>query len=510
MTGIAATHINGVTLQSAIRVGINLFKPINEIVKKHKKDKKYLRFIKSMQVLIIDEISMMNDILFRRLHCFLSQMRDNNLLFGGIQLFLSGDVLQLPPINSIGYPSFFFRSPVFEEFLGYTDIYNFYRIYRQLDKNFQDILNAVRIGKVEHEHIALLRSRVTSVDNEDVLHIFPKRNMVLAHNKKMISKIEDSKERYEFVAEDSGECSQLMNRHSLISDKLIVVEGARIMIVRNLKISGVKVYNGEQGVFLKYIEKNNSLKIRLDRGNIIYVEKMKFSLPVLNEEMETAQYRIQYPVILAYAITIHKSQGMTLHKAVVDVGSSIFESSQIYVALSRMSSLSGLILKSFNPEKVQVKRDALNFNNFVEKNHVYTNSSEKKIFIQNISHQLNNYVNNDNWSHIQLRTKNFDILEKTIFFDFETFVDKHDGVLHPYYNHLVYYQNGHVIKKQTFQLGHNSEDVCKSSFDWLYWNMIVNSIELNTNVGLWRVSGQDTNLFIYVLLTDLISIFIGC
>ena len=490
LTGIAATHINGVTLQSAIRVGINLFKPVKEIVDKQKKDKKYYTFIKNLQVLIIDEISMMNDILFRRLHLFLSQMRSNNLLFGGVQLVLSGDVLQLPPINSIGYPAFFFRSPVFEELLSCIDIFHFHRIYRQLDTKFQDTLNAVRIGKVRKEHILLLQSRLTMVENEDLLHIFPKRNMVLAHNKKMISKLEENKEKYEFVSEDSEGSKSLMNRHSLISEKLILVEGARVMIVRNLKIGSVKVYNGQQGVFLAFIKKNNTLKVKMDSGRIIYLEKMKFSIPLMNADLESTPYRIQYPIILAYAITIHKSQGMTLHNAVIDVGSNIFESSQVYVALSRISSTDGLILKSFNPDKIQVKRDAMNFNDFVEKHNVYTDISEKKIFIQNISRDLNVSISNDKWVHHELRKKQFDILEKTVFFDFETYVDKQDDILSPYYNHLIYYENGVVRKKETFQLGRNTEDVCKSSFDWLFNILEQDALQYRSKYKRGTVAGQ--------------------
>ena len=474
LTGIAATHIQGVTLHSAIKVGLNLFKPIAEVVKKQKKDKKYLRFIQNLQVLIIDEISMMNDILFRRLHSFLSLMRENNLLFGGVQLFLSGDVLQLPPVNSIGYPSFFFRSPVFEEILLSTDIYNFNKIYRQLDPLFQETLNAIRIGEAKPRHILLLQSRLLDVEDEHVLHIFPKRKMVLEHNKKMIAKIDASKEKYTFESQDSSQTNKvILDRSTLVTDRLVLVEGARVMIIRNLKIGRTKVFNGDQGVFVGYIKKNDTLKIKLDRGGLICVERMKFSLPIFNTESDSNPYRIQFPIILAYAITIHKSQGMTLYKAVIDVGSSIFESSQVYVALSRMSDIKGLYLKAFSPDKIQVKKGALNFNNFVDTNNVYVDTTKRKCFLQNISSDLNTFVSSDKWTFHELREKKFDMLEKTIFFDFETYVDKDDGILHPYYNHLVYYENGKVCKSTTFQLGVNSEDVGKSSFDWLF-NIIEN------------------------------------
>ena len=471
LTGIAATHIQGVTLHSAIRVGINLFKPIGEVVKKQQKDKKYLRFIQRLQILIIDEVSMMNDILFRRMHTFLCLMRNNKLLFGGVQLVLSGDVLQLPPVSAIGYPSFFFRSPVFEELVLSMDIYNLHRIYRQLDEDFQDMLNAIRVGKVREDHIRLLQSRILTPENENILHIFPKRSMVLAHNKKMISKlgVSSEKQKHEFICVDSAKTDKnVLNRNLLVDEKIVLVEGARVMIIRNLKIGKIKVFNGEQGVFLGYKKRNDTLKIRLDRGTIIFVEKLKFSIPILDTESKSAPFRIQYPIILAYAITIHKSQGMSLEKAVIDVGGNIFESSQVYVALSRIRDLKGLFLKSFDPNKISVKKNALNFNDFVISNNIYISTSKRKNFLQTVSRELDAFVNTDKWVFHELRVKQFDILEKTVFFDFETYVDKDDGILHPYYNHLIYYENGEVKKSTTFQLGVNSEDVGLSSFDWLF------------------------------------------
>lgn len=470
MTGIAATHINGVTLHSAIRLGINIFKPIEEVVKKWKKDVKYLRFVQNLQILIIDEISMMNDILFRRLHCFLSMMRDNNLLFGGVQLVMSGDVLQLPPVASVGYPSFFFRSPLFEEIVSYLDIFHYTTIYRQGNLCFQNTLNNIRIGQVEREYIQLLQSRLTSEEKEDFLHLFAKRHQVINHNKKMIDRLSrGDKEKYVFIAEDNNG-TMLLNRHSLIPEKLVLVEGVRVMIVRNLQVGQHKIFNGDQGVFLEYNQKIDKIKIRLDRGLTLWLEKSVFSLPMLHfDELDKVPSRKQFPILLAYAITIHKSQGMTLHNVVIDIGDSVFETSQIYVALSRVSDIQGLYLKSFSPDKIKVKREALLFNTFVEKNNFYKQQIQNsKTFLSFASNELNVFLHTNEWISHDLHYKKFNLLEKTVFFDFETYVDEKTQILYPYYNHLLYFENGKIMQSTTFQLGRNSEDVAKSSFDWLF------------------------------------------
>jgi len=308
------------------------------------KNKKAREAWRKTDVLIIDEISMMSDELFEKLDMLGKLLRwENDKPFGGIQILCFGDFYQLPPINT----KFVFESPLWNKTLD--SIVTLDTIYRQKDLAFQKMLNEVRSGEVSDETDELLKSRLNlDYSGEEIqpTKIFSRRDMVDKINSEGLNKIEGESRLYKIVTKGKPLSDSIKNALARMDDssqyekELVLKVGAQVMLIANVN-QELGLVNGRLGI----VTEMNALwiMVRFKCGYETRIDTHEWKLED-NDHIS----RCQIPLILAYAITIHKCQGSTLESAYIDIGSSIFEYGQAYVALSRVKSIDALYLHSYS------------------------------------------------------------------------------------------------------------------------------------------------------------------
>ncbi|MBR6162823.1 AAA family ATPase [bacterium] len=366
-TGIAAVNVKGQTLHSWAGVGIcNL--PINTIVSKILRKAQVKNKIQKCKILAVDEISMLNIKTFEYVDAVLRQVRNCDEPFGGIQVIFIGDFFQLPPVekNEIVLQKYCFESPLWEALDLKTVLLT--KNYRQNEENLITALSNMRTNSLTQEDIALLRTRESRENDDTALHIFATNLEADNYNNLKFRAIK-SKE-YKLIAIDgvykgtklietpTTEWEEtLLKRIDVVcsAEKSISLKiGARVILLINFDFKKGLI-NGSCGE-VKEIN-DNYILIRFDNGQTEQIPKHDFEF--YNNDKLIALRR-QFPLKLAYGITIHKSQGMSLDKLVVDC-SRIFEKGQAYVALSRIRTLNGLYLKNFSPAKVMVDNTVVEF-----------------------------------------------------------------------------------------------------------------------------------------------------
>ncbi len=352
-TGIAATHINGMTIHSWSGIGIkdSLAKADLRAMAK----KKYLlKNFEKVKVLVIDEISMLHKSQLEMVNEVLKYFKEPLLPFGGVQVVFSGDFFQLPPVSEVqSKDKFAFMAPAWVE-AGLTICY-LTEQYRQSDFDFNDILNEIRSGVVTGETIRKLREAEFTRFPDDMPHtkLFTHNIDVDRINKEFLKKTKGI--RKTFTAENKGnqKILEVFLKSVQAPEKVEVKTGAKVMFVKNNPEAGY--INGTLGEVTGYSE-NGLPKVRLLSGRTITVEPDTW---VVEDESgkKLLTYK-QIPLRLAWAITVHKSQGMTLEAAEIDL-SKTFEPGQGYVALSRVRSLDKLKLLGFNTMALRVDKLAL-------------------------------------------------------------------------------------------------------------------------------------------------------
>lgn len=385
-TGISAANIGGVTIHSWSGIQ-QLQIPFPQILWKCKQNN-----IKNCDLLIIDEISMLSAFVLEYLDKLFKLVRNNNYPFGGIQVVFIGDFLQLPPVaikeELNVYESkgrYCFESNVWNE-LNLKTIY-LSKIYRQNDINFCNILNHFRQGCLTNSDISSIKNRYVSANLvENKLHLFSTKAHVNNYNKQQLDKI-NSEEVY-FESMDKINPALIKNKHTKdqllkrldkniqAQDIVVLKQGCRVMLVKNYKQDNV--YNGFCGTVIEV--NKTSVTVKFDNGYEGKYYRDKF------EYYENETYigsRFQIPFILAYAITIHKAQGLTLDEAVVDC-SSAFASGHVYVALSRVKKLENLYILGFDEGKIYADKKAqIFYKNLLNQNNIdksYNYSSKKSAY----------------------------------------------------------------------------------------------------------------------------------
>ena len=313
------------------------------------KNKKAREAWRRTDVLIIDEISMMSDELFEKLDMLGKLLRwENSKPFGGIQILCFGDFYQLPPINT----KFVFESPLWNQTLD--SVVSLDTIYRQKDPSFQKMLNEVRSGEVSDETDELLKSRLNlDYSSEEIqpTKIFSRRDMVDKINSEGLNKIEGESKLYKIVTKGKVHNDSIQKALERMDDsaqyekELVLKVGAQVMLIANVN-QELGLVNGRLGI----VTDMNALwvTVRFKCGYETKIDTHEWKL----EDNENIS-RCQIPLILAYAITIHKCQGSTLDSAFIDIGSSIFEYGQAYVALSRVKSIDALYLNSYSRKVIR-------------------------------------------------------------------------------------------------------------------------------------------------------------
>ena len=356
-TGISALLIDGRTIHSWS--GIGLFdetKNFDTYVDKIKPKKYLVNNWKNTNILVIDEISMMHPMMLDLLDYIGQKIRGNTRPMGGIQVILVGDFYQLPPIitnNKKNQISFCFQTDSWARIINET--IEFKTIYRQNEKQLMDILNKVRVGNIDSTVIKYLNTLTKNPNyNSNYTHIFPTKKQVADYNKKMLDNIEEPVVEYEAIISFKPTFNQeyyKFPKDTLIEEKLILKKGCFIMINFNLDFD-LKIVNGSQGIITDFDKLNNPI-IQFNNGFIQTIDKHIW---------EFDGYTIsQYPIMLAYSVTVHKMQGSSIEKLSIDIGKNIFESGQSYVALSRCVSSKYLHISNLCPDNITVNQDVKNF-----------------------------------------------------------------------------------------------------------------------------------------------------
>ena len=354
-TGVAAINAGGVTIHSFFQLPFTPFIPGSTIRDRYDFSKAKRRIIASLDLLIIDEISMVRSDLLDAVDSVLRRFRDPTQPFGGVQLLMIGDLQQLTPVVTaqddgiLGQyydTPYFFGSNTLRQ-INYVTI-QLSKVYRQQDPKFISILNHVRDGHPTAEDLNTLNSRCNPTfipKQEDGYIRLPTHNrMADSYNENELMKL--GGKRYRFKAEVEGEFPE---SSCPAEATLELKQGAQVMFIKN--DSCHKYYNGKIGHVLDIDAGSITVKCPGD-SEVIKVEQDAWENTkyVINPEKKTIEPQVagtfkQYPLRLAWAITIHKSQGLTFEHAIIDAGFS-FASGQVYVALSRCKTLEGMVLAS--------------------------------------------------------------------------------------------------------------------------------------------------------------------
>jgi len=350
MTGIAALNIGGRTIHS--QAGIGLARKSAAALVKDMKSQKRLAW-RQCTHLIIDEVSMLSRELFEKLDEIGRTIRGGTRPFGGIQLVLAGDFFQLPPVSQeTEGPSteFCFQSPLWASAVPVQ--IELTHVFRQTDLEFVALLQEVRKGHLSAgavEQLTSLGRPLPASDGVLATRLSPMNAQVDLINEQKLGEIQGQVYLYE--AEDytkDVEYTILLERNCLAPNRLYLKEGAQVMLLKNLGDN--KHVNGSRGVVIGFHADSKMPRVRFLSGSILEMEPAVWEYET--REGELLATRTQLPLRLAWAVTVHKSQGLTIDRMEVDLEGT-FADGQAYVALSRARSMDGLRVLNFHPSQVR-------------------------------------------------------------------------------------------------------------------------------------------------------------
>lgn len=378
LTGVASVLLdcNATTIHSWSGIGISN-KPETQIINKINRSKFYKHNWENTDILIIDEISMMSCKLFDLLNKIGQVIRCNKKPFGGIQLIFSGDFFQLPPVKET---IFCFESELFNN--TFDKIINLTKVFRQNDNTYKKLLLNMRKGLISKKSIELLNSKMIDENFDknttNITRLVPTKSKAFDINNYFINNIKDKKyiykRTYKEKTENLNKTEKIkldlmsetekeneynyIKESTLTEENLVLKKGAYVMCIANLDL-GLGIANGTTGTVVDFTPEKLPV-VQFDKHKIVIGKKEWKSENVPGISV------FQIPLILAWGITIHKSQGLTLDKAIIDIGKDLFEAGQMYVALSRIKSLDGVYLKEFNINNLKINNKVLNYYKILE------------------------------------------------------------------------------------------------------------------------------------------------
>jgi len=364
-TGVAALNIGGLTIHSWAGIGLANLPPaqILENLLSPRGMKARAR-IRRTKALAIDEISMLSAEVLEILDFIFREIRQNDKPMGGMQILFFGDFLQLPPVARFGENfNFSFNSQAWQN----LNLNNFVleEIFRQSDKKFVKILNNLRLGEIDEDDVKALNSRVKAVDKTSII----RPTILTTHNAKVekINQLELQKipkNEVKFDAHFSGleDKIEFLKRNCIAQESLKLKVGAQVMMIKNI-YQKEGIINGSLGIVRDFSTKKSYPVVEFSNGKVLTITPEEWLCERYNEErklMVVDASMNQIPLILAWAMTIHKSQGLTLDKISCDL-SDVFSPGQAYVALSRARSLEGVFIEEINFSKIKADKSAIDF-----------------------------------------------------------------------------------------------------------------------------------------------------
>lgn len=363
-TGTSAILINGTTLHSYLGIGTGK-QDIDLICQKINSNKYLKRKWDKLKILIIDEISMLSADFFDKLELIARSVKESKKPFGGIQLILSGDFCQLPPIDS---KEFCFEAKSWTKCIN--KIVYLKKIIRQDNIDFQNCLSQIRLGTFDENTKDIINSRINiELINDfgiEPTKLFSKNILVEDINKRHLNLLCQKNKKYTFLMSSDFDEIRIGVFKKLIpaSDKLELCLGCQVMLTYNLDIQNHLV-NGSRGIItdFEYFEGNYIPRVKFLNG----IEcNINFNIWSIEEEGKVIGHITQIPLRLAYAFSIHKAQGCSLDYAIIDL-SDLFDYGMAYVALSRVRNLEGLSILSINWNKIKTNPKAIEFYNNISK-----------------------------------------------------------------------------------------------------------------------------------------------
>lgn len=406
-TGVAAINANGVTIHSFFQLAPGLYLPGVE-KKSYEFSKHKINILRSLDLLVIDEISMVRCDLMDAIDEVLRRYQDHNKPFGGVQLLMIGDLQQLAPVTtdeewkilreSYDTP-YFFSCKAFKE-TSFTTI-ELKKVYRQSDEDFINILNNVRDNKIDQHTLDILNSRYipnfTPKDSDGYItlttHNYQAQEINVGHMAKLRTQPE------EFTAKIDKDFPE----SSYPTDSVLTLKiGAQVMFCKNDSSQDKLYYNGKIGKVVQFVDDHVIVSCNEDSGDeqLIEVSPATWENSKYETDAKTGEIKeivvgsfTQIPLKLAWAITIHKSQGLTFDKAIINAGKA-FSFGQVYVALSRCRSLEGLVLSTPIYRSVVMSDPTISrFNSEMENNQPTAEqlARDRKIYVEEILCDIFNY-----------------------------------------------------------------------------------------------------------------------
>lgn len=361
-TGIAATHIGGHTIHSWSGIGIKRQLSAYEL-DRIAQNEKVVKRVRGTHILIIDEVSMLSADTLSMVEAVCREIRDPHKPFGGLQVLLVGDFFQLPPVVSRAQPlrgdqllldelggahsHFAFTSSAWAALNPLVCYLS--EQHRQEDEDFLTILSAIRRGEVEEEHREMLAARRAPRAASGQTQLFAHNADVNSINDAELEKIEGSARVFTMQSRGKDTLVEALKRGCLSPEVLALKVGAKVMFTKN-DVAGRSYVNGTLGVVESFAKESGYPVVKTRAGRSLVVEPVEWRV---DDAGRTLARIVQLPLRLAWAMTVHKSQGMSLDAAHMDL-SGAFEFGQGYVALSRVRTLSGLSLAGLNERALAV------------------------------------------------------------------------------------------------------------------------------------------------------------
>jgi ATP-dependent DNA helicase PIF1 len=407
-TGIAATHIGGRTLHSFIGIGVVDYLDQDVIEQIMQREKLYKKLVDT-KVLIIDEISMLDAKVLDKVNVILKAVKKSEKAFGGIQMIFVGDFFQLPPVTKRGEATkyFAFMSSAWKEARPLTCYLE--EQFRQTDETFTKLLMAIRENNIDEFHVEILEDlkkktfekfgwelpkekneseweeeeiilekkvevkkekALETQEEQDILELHSHNKNVDEINEGKLNSLDGKVFTYNMFTQGRASLVENLIKSCLSPETLKLKVGAKVIFTKN-DMEG-KYVNGTMGI-VQDLDKDG-IVIETTSGKLIDAKQEEWKY---EDEGKVKAKIMQYPLRLAWAITVHKSQGMSLDEAIINLGET-FEFGQGYVALSRLRSLEGLFLKSYNPKSLQVNSIISEFDEKIRKDSRFIQDKFKK------------------------------------------------------------------------------------------------------------------------------------